>query len=132
MKAIQFVATVKLKACVFILSYKTLFNSWPNFGTQLMHLQANALYLLQAFQREIKLNHSRLEEISEHAQILMQRSDPLDSVIIQTEMDELHRYSMEVFDQVGRFQRKLERLSIAQVGVLCCHTNTLIHIQKPL
>ena len=73
-------------------------------------------YVLQAFQHEIGLNQSRLEEISEHAQVLMQRSDPLDSTIIQEDMDELLRYSSEVFDQVGRFQRKLERLSIEQVG----------------
>ena len=49
----------------------------------------------------------------------MQRSDPHDSAVIQEEMDELQRYSVEVFDRVRKFQRKLERLSMAQVGVPC-------------
>ncbi|XP_022095690.1 nesprin-1-like isoform X2 [Acanthaster planci] len=69
---------------------------------------------MMAFQHEIELNRPRLQEIVEHAQVLMQRSDPHDSAFIQEEMDELQRYSVEVFDRVRKFQRKLERLSMAQ------------------
>ena len=75
------------------------------------------IYTLQAFQHEIDLNQSRLEVIDDAARMLMQKCDPNDSATIQDDMDELHRYAQEVFARVGKFQRKLQRISQAQVSV---------------
>ncbi|XP_033126157.1 nesprin-1-like isoform X2 [Anneissia japonica] len=73
---------------------------------------------IKAFQHEIDLNQSRIDDINSSAQILMQRCDPNDAVIIQESLDELHRYCEEVFSRVDRFQRKLQRISMAQ-GTYC-------------
>ena len=47
----------------------------------------------------------------------MQKCDPNDAANIQDDMDELHRYAQEVFARVGKFQRKLQRISSAQVSL---------------
>ena len=38
---------------------------------------------------------------------LIQKSEPLDAVLIEDELEELHRYCQEVFGRVSRFHRRL-------------------------
>lgn len=38
---------------------------------------------------------------------LIQKSEPLDAVLMEDELEELHRYCQEVFGRVSRFHRRL-------------------------
>lgn len=38
---------------------------------------------------------------------LIQKSEPLDAVLIEDELEELHRYCQEVFGRVSRFHQRL-------------------------
>ncbi|XP_063958479.1 nesprin-1-like [Lytechinus pictus] len=69
---------------------------------------------MKAFQHEIELNQSRLDEIDGYAHNLMQRCDANDAVQIQEEMDDLRGYADEVFARVSKFQRKLERITATE------------------
>ncbi|XP_030855588.1 nesprin-1 isoform X2 [Strongylocentrotus purpuratus] len=69
---------------------------------------------MKAFQHEIELNQSRLDEIDGYARNLMQRCDANDAAQIQEEMDDLRGYADEVFARVSKFQRKLERITATE------------------
>ncbi|PIK52714.1 putative nesprin-1 isoform X3 [Apostichopus japonicus] len=71
---------------------------------------------MKAFQQEIELNRSRMDEIDDFSKGLMQRCDPSDAATIQEDLDDLHRYADEVFARVSRFQKKLQRLSFAELA----------------
>ena len=86
-----------------------------NFCTKIVVELSVLSFFIQAFQHEIQLNQSRLEVLDDAARMLMQKCDSNDAANIQDDMDELHRYAQEVFARVGKFQRKLQRLSSAQV-----------------
>lgn len=57
-----------------------------------------------------------MDEIDDFSKGLMQRCDPSDAATIQEDLDDLHRYADEVFARVSRFQKKLQRLSFAEVN----------------
>ncbi|XP_045150652.1 nesprin-1 [Echinops telfairi] len=67
---------------------------------------------LKAFQREISLNHSKIEQIIAQGEQLIEKSEPLDAAIIEEELDELRRYCQEVFGRVERYHQKLIRLPL--------------------
>ncbi|XP_016067047.1 PREDICTED: nesprin-1-like isoform X3 [Miniopterus natalensis] len=65
---------------------------------------------LKAFQQEISLNHSKIEQIIAQGEQLIEKSEPLDAAVIEEELDELRRYCQEVFGRVERYHKKLIRL----------------------
>ncbi|XP_075410476.1 nesprin-1-like isoform X2 [Tenrec ecaudatus] len=67
---------------------------------------------LKAFQREISLNHSKIEQIIAQGEQLIEKSEPLDAAVIEEELDELRRYCQEVFGRVDRYHKKLIRLPL--------------------
>ncbi|XP_006768780.1 PREDICTED: nesprin-1 isoform X1 [Myotis davidii] len=67
---------------------------------------------LKAFQQEISLNHSKIEQIIAQGEQLIEKSEPLDAAIIEEELDELRRYCQEVFGRVERYHKKLIRLPL--------------------
>ncbi|KAM5228786.1 nesprin-1 isoform 5-T5 [Ctenodactylus gundi] len=67
---------------------------------------------LKAFQQEISLNHSKIEQIIAQGEQLMEKSEPLDAAVIEEELDELQRYCQEVFGRVERYHKKLIRLPL--------------------
>ncbi|XP_052391485.1 nesprin-1 isoform X1 [Carassius gibelio] len=67
---------------------------------------------LKAFQQEIVLNTGKMESVFGQGEVLMEKSEPLDAAVIEEELDELQRYSREVFGRVERYYRKLTRLPL--------------------
>uniref|UniRef100_A0A480VEC9 Nesprin-1 isoform X8 n=1 Tax=Sus scrofa TaxID=9823 RepID=A0A480VEC9_PIG len=67
---------------------------------------------LKAFQQEISLNHSKIEQIIAQGEQLIEKSEPLDAAVIEEELDELRRYCQEVFGRVERYHKKLIRLPL--------------------
>ncbi|KAM9666886.1 nesprin-1 isoform 13-T17 [Trichechus inunguis] len=67
---------------------------------------------LKAFQREISLNHNKIEQIIAQGEQLIEKSEPLDAAVIEEELDELRRYCQEVFGRVERYHKKLIRLPL--------------------
>ncbi|XP_032341093.1 nesprin-1 isoform X13 [Camelus ferus] len=67
---------------------------------------------LKAFQQEISLNHSKIEQIIAQGEQLIEKSEPLDAAVIEDELDELRRYCQEVFGRVERYHKKLIRLPL--------------------
>ncbi|XP_038195664.1 nesprin-1 isoform X2 [Arvicola amphibius] len=67
---------------------------------------------LKAFQQEISLNHSKIEQIIGQGEQLIEKSEPLDAAVIEEELDELRRYCQEVFGRVERYHKKLIRLPL--------------------
>lgn len=67
---------------------------------------------LKAFQQEISLNHSKIEQIVVQGEQLIEKSEPLDAAVIEEELDELRRYCQEVFGRVERYHKKLIRLPL--------------------
>ncbi|KAM6186414.1 nesprin-1 isoform 9-T9 [Rhynchocyon petersi] len=67
---------------------------------------------LKAFQREISLNHNKIEQIIVQGEQLIEKSEPLDAAVIEEELDELRRYCQEVFGRVERYHKKLIRLPL--------------------
>ncbi|XP_041420363.1 nesprin-1-like isoform X1 [Xenopus laevis] len=65
---------------------------------------------LKAFQQEISLNNSKIDQIIAHGEHLIEKSEPLDAAVIEEELDELRRYCLEVFGCVERYHKKLIRL----------------------
>lgn len=66
----------------------------------------------QAFQQEISLNNSKIEQIIVQGEQLIEKSEPLDAAVIEEELDELRRYCQEVFGRVERYHKKLIRLPV--------------------
>ncbi|KAM8921387.1 LOW QUALITY PROTEIN: nesprin-2 [Pelodytes ibericus] len=59
------------------------------------------------FQQEITLNTNKVDQLIVFGEQLIQRSEAIDAVNIEDELEELHRYFQEVFGRVSRFHQKL-------------------------
>ncbi|XP_072485533.1 nesprin-2 isoform X2 [Notamacropus eugenii] len=62
---------------------------------------------LHGFQQEITLNANKIDQLIVFGEQLIQKSEPMDAVLIEDELEELHRYCQEVFGRVARFHRRL-------------------------
>ncbi|XP_051682362.2 nesprin-2 isoform X3 [Oryctolagus cuniculus] len=62
---------------------------------------------LNGFQQEITLNTNKIDQLIVCGEQLIQKSEPLDAVLIEDELEDLHRYCQEVFGRVCRFHRRL-------------------------
>lgn len=62
---------------------------------------------LNGFQQEITLNTNKIDQLIVFGEQLIQKSEPLDAVLIEDELEELHRFCQEVFGRVSRFHRRL-------------------------
>ncbi|XP_076978529.1 nesprin-2 isoform X1 [Tamandua tetradactyla] len=62
---------------------------------------------LNGFQQEITLNTNKIDQLIVFGEQLIQKSEPLDAVLIEDELEELHRYCQEVFGRVSRFHHRL-------------------------
>ncbi|KAK7140539.1 hypothetical protein R3I94_012967 [Phoxinus phoxinus] len=62
---------------------------------------------LNAFQQEITLNTNKIDALIVFGENLIQKSAPLDAVLIEDELEELHSYCQEVFGRVSRFHYRL-------------------------
>ncbi|XP_044291548.1 nesprin-2 isoform X3 [Varanus komodoensis] len=62
---------------------------------------------LNGFQQEITLNINKIDQLIEFGEYLIQRSEPSDAVVIEEELEELHKYCQEVFGRVFRFHQRL-------------------------
>lgn len=61
----------------------------------------------EVFQQEITLNTNKIDQLIVFGEQLIQKSEPLDAVLIEDELEELHRYCQEVFGRVSRFHQRL-------------------------
>ncbi|KAK0147992.1 Nesprin-2 [Merluccius polli] len=62
---------------------------------------------LNVFQKEITLNTNKIDGLIVFGERLIQRSAPLDAVLLEDELEELHSYCQEVFGRVARFHQRL-------------------------
>ncbi|XP_033028646.1 nesprin-2 [Lacerta agilis] len=62
---------------------------------------------LNCFQQEILLNTDKINELTMSGKHLIQKSEPSDAVVIEEELQEVHRYYQDVFGRVSRFQHRL-------------------------
>uniref|UniRef100_A0A670I786 Spectrin repeat containing nuclear envelope protein 2 n=1 Tax=Podarcis muralis TaxID=64176 RepID=A0A670I786_PODMU len=62
---------------------------------------------LNCFQQEILLNTDKIHELTMSGKHLIQKSEPSDAVVIEEELQEVHRYYQDVFGRVSRFQHRL-------------------------
>uniref|UniRef100_A0A3P8RU33 Spectrin repeat containing, nuclear envelope 2b n=1 Tax=Amphiprion percula TaxID=161767 RepID=A0A3P8RU33_AMPPE len=62
---------------------------------------------LNGFQQEITLNTNKIDALIVFGENLIQKSSPLDAVLIEDELEELHSYCQEVFGRVARFHHRL-------------------------
>lgn len=61
----------------------------------------------QGFQQEITLHTNKIDQLIVFGEQLIQKSEPLDAILIEDELEELHRYCQEVFGRVARFHQRL-------------------------
>ncbi|KAG7466266.1 hypothetical protein MATL_G00163020 [Megalops atlanticus] len=62
---------------------------------------------LNGFQQEITLNTNKIDQLIVFGENLIQKCAPLDAVLIEDELEELHSYCQEVFGRVARFHHRL-------------------------
>ncbi|XP_060938190.1 nesprin-2-like [Limanda limanda] len=62
---------------------------------------------LNGFQQEITLNTNKIDALIVFGENLIQKSAPLDAVLMEEELEELHSYCQEVFGRVARFHQRL-------------------------
>ncbi|CAG5866901.1 unnamed protein product [Menidia menidia] len=62
---------------------------------------------MNGFQQEITLNTNKIDALIVFGENLIQKSSPLDAVLIEDELEELHSYCQEVFGRVARFHHRL-------------------------
>ncbi|KAG8449354.1 hypothetical protein GDO86_016124 [Hymenochirus boettgeri] len=62
---------------------------------------------LNEFQQQITLNTNKIDQLIVSGEHLIQKSEMLDAVVIEEELEELHRYCQEVFGRVSRFHQRL-------------------------
>lgn len=72
----------------------------------------NSTFPLQSFKKEITLNTNRIDALIVFGEGLIQRSLPLDAVVIEDELEELHTYCQDVFGRVARFHQRLTSLRL--------------------
>lgn len=65
------------------------------------------LRAVQVFQQEIMLNTNKIDALIVFGENMIQKSAPLDAVVIEDELEELHSYCQEVFGRVARFHHRL-------------------------
>lgn len=68
--------------------------------------------VFQAFQQEISLNTTKIDNIFQQGEALLEKSEPIDAAVIEEEIEELQRYCQEVFGRVERYFKKLIRLPV--------------------
>lgn len=76
----------------------------------------------QGFQQEITLNTNKIDALIVFGENLIQKSAPLDAVLIEDELEELHSYCQEVFGRVARFHHRL--VNRRPVSSLKCWSQT--------
>ncbi|PIO39237.1 hypothetical protein AB205_0101830, partial [Aquarana catesbeiana] len=59
------------------------------------------------FKQEITLNTNKIDQLIVFGEQLIQKSEAMDAVIIEDELEEIHRYCQEVFGRVYRFHERL-------------------------
>ncbi|XP_040268686.1 nesprin-2 [Bufo bufo] len=62
---------------------------------------------LIGFKQEITLNANKIDQLIVFGEQLIQKSEAMDAVIIEDELEEIHRYCQEVFGRVYRFHDRL-------------------------
>ncbi|XP_061468359.1 nesprin-2 isoform X2 [Rhineura floridana] len=62
---------------------------------------------LNAFEQEILLSTNKINQLTMFGKHLIQKSEPLDAVVIEEELQELQKYYQEVFGRVSRFHHRL-------------------------
>ncbi|XP_073465822.1 nesprin-2 isoform X5 [Aquarana catesbeiana] len=62
---------------------------------------------LAGFKQEITLNTNKIDQLIVFGEQLIQKSEAMDAVIIEDELEEIHRYCQEVFGRVYRFHERL-------------------------
>uniref|UniRef100_W5MW17 Spectrin repeat containing, nuclear envelope 2a n=1 Tax=Lepisosteus oculatus TaxID=7918 RepID=W5MW17_LEPOC len=62
---------------------------------------------LNGFQQEIMLHTNKIDQLIVFGENLIQKSEPIDAVLIEDELEELHSYCQEVFGRVARFHHRL-------------------------
>uniref|UniRef100_A0A8C6ZUL9 KASH domain-containing protein n=1 Tax=Nothoprocta perdicaria TaxID=30464 RepID=A0A8C6ZUL9_NOTPE len=67
---------------------------------------------LKAFQQEISLNNSKIDQTIAQGEQLIEKSEPMDAAVIEEDLDELRRYCQEVFGRVERYHKKLIHLPL--------------------
>uniref|UniRef100_A0AAV2JDF3 KASH domain-containing protein n=1 Tax=Knipowitschia caucasica TaxID=637954 RepID=A0AAV2JDF3_KNICA len=67
---------------------------------------------LRSFQQEISLTTAKIQQIFHQGEALIEKSEPLDSTVIEEELEEQQRYCQEVFGRVERYYKKLIRLPL--------------------
>ncbi|KAK7133211.1 hypothetical protein R3I94_015172 [Phoxinus phoxinus] len=81
-----------------------------------IHLQ-DKMKQLKSFKKEITLNTNKIDALIVFGEGLIQRSCPLDAVVIEDELEELHTYCQEVFGRVARFHQRLTSLRLEQPDI---------------
>ncbi|XP_077075807.1 nesprin-2a [Siphateles boraxobius] len=81
-----------------------------------IHLQ-DKIKQLKSFKKEITLNTNKIDALIVFGEGLIQRSCPLDAVVIEDELEELHTYCQEVFGRVARFHQRLTSLRLEQPDI---------------
>ncbi|XP_056402565.1 nesprin-2 isoform X3 [Hyla sarda] len=62
---------------------------------------------LIGFKQEITLNANKIDQLIVFGEQLIQKSEAMDAVVIEDELEEIHRYCQEVFGRVYRFHERL-------------------------
>ncbi|XP_066485712.1 nesprin-2 isoform X2 [Tiliqua scincoides] len=62
---------------------------------------------LNGFQQEITLNTNKIDQLIVFGENLIQKCEPSDAVVIEEELEELHKYCQDVFGRVSRFHQRL-------------------------
>lgn len=56
----------------------------------------------------------RIELVFRQGEALIEKSEPLDTAVIEEELEDLQRYYQEVFGRVDRYYKKLTRLPVSK------------------
>ncbi|XP_068110339.1 nesprin-2 isoform X3 [Hyperolius riggenbachi] len=62
---------------------------------------------LKEFKQEITLHTNKIDQLIVFGEQLIQKSEAMDAVVIEDELEEIHRYCQEVFGRVYRFHERL-------------------------
>ncbi|KAM5129334.1 nesprin-2 [Mantella aurantiaca] len=62
---------------------------------------------LVGFKQEITLNTNKIDQLIVFGEQLIQKSEAMDAVVIEDELEEIHKYCQEVFGRVYRFHERL-------------------------
>lgn len=62
------------------------------------------------------LNTNKIDSLIVFGEKLIQKSSPLDAVLIEDELEELHSYCQEVFSRVSRFHHRLVHTRLVRLA----------------